>query len=89
MATQFGVANAHKIAAFFHFISILCFIGAGIYFDLSFIYYIGVLIAILTLIYQHSLITPYDFSRLTQVYFMRNGIVSIVIFVFTLIDILN
>jgi 4-hydroxybenzoate polyprenyltransferase len=89
MATQFGVANAHKIAAFFHFISILCFIGAGIYFDLSFIYYIGVLIAILTLIYQHSLITPYDFSRLTQVYFMRNGIVSIVIFVFTLIDILS
>ena len=71
------------------FISILCFIGAGIYFDLSFIYYIGVLIAILTLIYQHSLITPYDFSRLTQVYFMRNGIVSIVIFVFTLIDILS
>lgn len=88
MATKFGVAKAHKISAIFHTASILCFIGAGIALHMSFIYYLGVLIAILTLIYQHSLITPYDFSRLTQAYFMRNGIVSIVIFIFTLIDII-
>lgn len=57
MATQFGVANAHKIAAFFHlFLFYVLSVLESIW--LSFIYYIGVLIAILTLIYQHSLITP-------------------------------
>ncbi|HIX83278.1 MAG TPA: putative 4-hydroxybenzoate polyprenyltransferase [Candidatus Megamonas gallistercoris] len=88
MATRFGVAKAQRIAAYVHIISIICFILTGIYFDLSWIYYIGVLIAVITLIYQHSLISPYDFHRLTQVYFMRNGIVSIVIFIFTLIDLI-
>lgn len=87
-ATKFGVAKAHRIAAYLHCISILCFILTGIYFDLSWIYYIGVLIAVVTLIYQHNIISPNDFHRLTQVYFMRNGIVSIVIFIFTLIDLI-
>ena len=89
LATQFGVANAHRIAAILHAVSILCFILTGIYFDLHYIYYAGVVIAIITLIYQHSIISPQDFSRLTQVYFMRNGIVAIAIFIFTLIAILN
>lgn len=88
LATKFGVAKAHRIAAYLHCVSILCFILTGIYFDLSWIYYIGVLIAIVTLIYQHNIISPNDFHRLTQVYFMRNGIVSIVIFIFTLIDLI-
>lgn len=89
LSTQFGVATAHRIAAILHAVSIICFILTGICFDLSFIYYIGVIIAIITLIYQHSIISPYDFSRLTQVYFMRNGIVAIAIFIFTLIAILD
>lgn len=88
MATKFGVAKAQRIATLVHGVSIFCFILTGIYFDLSWIYYIGVLIAIITLIYQHSLVSPYDFHRLTQVYFMRNGIVSIAIFIFTLIDLI-
>lgn len=88
LATKFGVAKAQRIAAYLHGVSILCFILTGIYFNLSWIYYLGVLIAIIILIYQHSIISPYDFHRLTQVYFMRNGIVSIVIFVFTLIDLI-
>lgn len=86
LATQFGVAKAQRIAAILHAVSIVCFILTGIYFDLNWLYYIGIVIAIITLIYQHRLITPYDFSHLTQVYFMRNGIVSIVVFVFTIIS---
>lgn len=88
MATQFGVTGSHKIAAALHAVSILCFIATGICFDMDAVYYIGIIIAAITLIYQHSIISPHDFSRLTQVYFMRNGIVGIAIFVFTLIDLL-
>lgn len=88
-ATHFGVAKAQRLAAILHAVSIVCFILTGIYFGLNWIYYIGILIAIITLIYQHSLITPYDFSKLTQVYFMRNGIVSIVLFIFTIISLFD
>ena len=33
LATKFGVAKAHRIAAYLHCVSILCFILTGIYFD--------------------------------------------------------
>ena len=52
----------------------------------AFPYYIGVAIAAGTLVYQHRIASPTDFSRVTQMYFMRNGIVSIAIFVFTWIS---
>jgi len=43
---------------------------------------LSLLIAAATLVYQHRIAGPADFSRVTQVYFMRNGIVSIAIFIF-------
>ena len=49
-------------------------------------YFIGVAIAAATLVYQHRIAGPTDFSRVTQMYFMRNGIVSIAIFVFAWIS---
>ncbi len=87
-ATAFGTAGAQRYAAVGHALSVICFILVGICFSLSWIYYIGIVIAVLTLLYQHSIVSPYDFSRLTQVYFMRNGIVGIAIFIFTLIALL-
>ena len=42
-----------------------------------------VLIAAATLCYQHRIVSPTDFSRVTQRYFMRNGIVSVAIFACT------
>ncbi len=56
LATKFGVAKSHRIAAVLHSISLICFILTGIYFHLHFIYYIGIIIAVITLIYQHSII---------------------------------
>lgn len=85
MATKFGIKKAHLISRIIHCISIFSFVIAGILLNLSFSYYIGVIIAGITLIYQHSLIKENDFSMLTQKYFMRNGIVAIAIFLFTLI----
>ena len=80
LATKFGVAKALMIARFFHAVSIVCFTYLGALVDLSWPYYIGIVIAGLTLVYQHSIVNERDFSRLTQVYFMRNGIVSIAMF---------
>ncbi|WP_196592841.1 4-hydroxybenzoate octaprenyltransferase [Pectinatus sottacetonis] len=87
LATKFTARRVFPIISVVHFISIICFIITGYAYHLTYTYYIGILIAIITLIYQHSIVSPYNYSRLTQVYFMRNGIVSIVIFIFTVISI--
>jgi len=83
MATLCGAAGALRVARGVHVICILLFIAAGQLLGLHWLYYAGVGVAGLTLIYQHSLVNAQDFSRLTQMYFMRNGIVSIAMFLFT------
>ena len=83
MATEYGAKKAFKISQVFHVICIICFLALGIILNLGNIYFLGVGIATGTLIYQRSIVTPKDFSRITQSYFMRNGIVSVAILVCT------
>ena len=86
LAVTFGAHGAFQISRAMHVFSILLFVALGVMMHLTFPYYIGVGIAAGTLIYQHRIAGPTDFSRVTQMYFMRNGIVSIAIFVFTWIS---
>ena len=83
LATEFTATGALELAKFAHAVSIFGFFSLGIMQGLSFWYFVGVAIAALTLAYQHSIVSARDFSRVTQVYFMRNGIVSIAMFAFT------
>ena len=83
MTTEFGAKKAFEISRVLHVISIICLICAGIFLQLNAVYYVGILIAAITLIYQHSIVSPRDFHRITQAYFMRNGIVSVAIFICT------
>ncbi len=83
LATEVGVSMALKLARALHVACIACFVLVGFMTGLSWPYYIGVLIAALTLVYQHRIIAPYDFSSLTQAYFMRNGVVSVAMFLCT------
>ena len=86
LAVTFGAHGAFQISRAMHVLSIILFVMLGVMMHLTFPYYIGVGIAAGTLIYQHRIASPTDFSRVTQMYFMRNGIVSIAIFVFTWIS---
>mgnify|MGYP002622391952 CR=1 FL=1 len=79
LATEFGAKKAFKISKIFHVICVICFLAVGIILSLGIFYFVGVLIAALTLIYQHKIVGPKDFSQVTQEYFLRNGIVSIAV----------
>lgn len=83
LAVSYGAPNAFKLAAAMHVICIACFFAVGVMLALGQAYFIGVGIAAGTLVYQHRIVSPTDFSRVTQGYFMRNGIVSVAIFVCT------
>lgn len=83
MATEYGAKGAFQIAAALHVVCIVCFFAVGMMLHLHWPYFAGVGIAAGTLMYQHKIVSPTDFSRVTQRYFMRNGIVSVAIFVCT------
>ncbi len=83
LATEFGARGAFTISAILHVICIICFLAVGVMMNLGNLYYTGVGIAAGTLFYQHLIVKPWDFSRVTQGYFMRNGIVSIAILICT------
>jgi len=83
LATKYGAAGALRIARGLHVVSIACFVTVGLMLGLGGLYFVGVAIAAAALVYQHALVKPGDYRFVTQAYFMRNGIVSIAIFVFT------
>lgn len=83
---RFGISSALTIAKVSHGLSIALFAIAGQLLHLQWIYYGGVVLAALVLLYQHSIVRPNDFRQVTQVYFMRNGLVSIALLIFTIIS---
>ncbi len=88
LATEFGAEKAFILSKIFHVICVICFSAVGVTLNLGVLYFVGVLIAALTLIYQHKIISPTDFSQVTQKYFMRNGIVSVAICLCTWLSLL-
>lgn len=83
LATRFTARGALRISRVLHAASIGCFVIVGVLLQLHALYFAGVAVAAVTLIYQHSIVKAGDYHRVTQVYFMRNGIVSLAMFVFT------
>ena len=83
LATEYGAVGAFRISKALHVICILCFAALGIILNLNWLYFAGVGIGAGTLIYQHKIVSPTDFSRVTQAYFLRNGIVSTAIVICT------
>jgi 4-hydroxybenzoate polyprenyltransferase len=49
-------------------------------------YYAGLLLAAVILAYEHSLVRPGDLSRLDAAFFTMNGIMSVTVFAFALLD---
>ncbi len=86
LATEFGAVKAFDISKILHIICIVCFAAVGILMNLGIIYFIGVLIAALTLIYQHKIVSPINFKGVGKDYFMRNSIVSVAICLCTWLD---
>lgn len=86
MPVRFGIQRALFLSKLMHVLSIAGFFTVGIMLGSGWPYFVGVLIAAGVLVYQHSLVSPKNLSAITQKYFMRNGLVAISVFLFTLIS---
>lgn len=85
---RFGIRNSLIIARVTHGITIIGLLLFYFLVNVGIWYIIGIIIANFILHYEHSIISPTDLSRLNTAFFTMNGILSIVIFLFTFVDIL-
>lgn len=85
---RFGIPSALAVSSVFHVLAPGFFLAAGIIMHLGLFYVAGLVIAVSLLWYQHRLISPHDLSRAGVAFFNLNGLLSVVMFSFTLLDIL-
>ena len=85
---QFGINKSLIISALFHLISPILLAAIGFYLGLGIFYLIGVLIATGLLIHEHRLVKPNDLSKIGVAFMNMNGYLSMVMFLFTLLDVI-
>ena len=83
---RLGEARAIALAKVLHGITIpsLALFGYGAGFGPW--YYLGLIVATAILAYEHHLVRPDDLSRLDAAFFTMNGVMSLVVFGFALLD---
>jgi 4-hydroxybenzoate polyprenyltransferase len=78
----FGLEGAFWIARGMH----LAMVGTAVWLDLAFhlgaIGLVGTAVITLLLAYEHSIIAPNDLRRMNAAFFLLNGVISVVFFVF-------
>ncbi|MDF2924384.1 MAG: 4-hydroxybenzoate octaprenyltransferase [Paenibacillaceae bacterium] len=84
--SRFGIAKALRISRAFHILTAVGFASLFIMTELSWWYFAGLLIAYAILYYEHRLVKPDDLSKLQTAFFTMNGVLSIIVFTFTLFD---
>jgi 4-hydroxybenzoate polyprenyltransferase len=83
---RLGEARAILLAKSLHGVTIpaLALFGYGMAFGAW--YYAGLVVAAGILVYEHGLVRAGDLSRLDAAFFTMNGIMSVTVFVFALLD---
>jgi len=83
-----GKKNALRFSEALHIISALLVITIGIYAQFHALYWIGTAVFCGMLIYQHSIVKPFDLSRVNIAFMTANGIASVAFAIFVISDIL-
>tara|TARA_B110000014_G_C20096328_1_gene574678 strand:+ start:574 stop:1446 length:873 start_codon:yes stop_codon:yes gene_type:complete len=83
---KFGLNVAFNVSRFMHISTSILILIAGIINNLHMIYYLGWGIATLLLLYEHSIISPTDMSRMNVAFFKVNGYIGIILLIFTIIS---
>ncbi len=85
---RFGIAGALLIARLFHLAMLGCLAALVWSFSLGGLSIAGIAAIAALLVYEHSLVSPRDLSRVNAAFFTVNGYVSVLFFVFWAADIL-
>ena len=83
-----GIRSAFWVARGFHLLMIGLLLWLVFALQLGALALVGVLIVAALLVYEHSLVSHHDLSRLNAAFFTMNGVISVVYFLFIAADLL-
>jgi 4-hydroxybenzoate polyprenyltransferase len=83
---RWGIAGALRISAAVHVVTVAFFIWYGVVVGLSWLWWLGLLVTAVVVVYEHTIVKADDLSRLNRAFFTANGVVAIVLFAFALAD---
>jgi 4-hydroxybenzoate polyprenyltransferase len=76
---RFGIAAALRTAQVCHVLTVAAFVALGWTMGLGVLYWAGVVAVAGLLVYEHSLVSPGDLSRLDVAFFNVNGYIAVIL----------
>ncbi len=84
--TRFGIKGSLIISRSLHILTVVFWLLFADYAELKGLFLIGVLIASLLLLWEHSLVKADDLSRLNMAFFNMNAVISVILFFAVMAD---
>lgn len=81
-----GKKSGLRISEFLHLLSAAAVLFAGYYGHFGWLFWIGAIVFVGMLVYQHSIVKPDDLSRVNLAFMTANGIASVVFAIFVIGD---
>ncbi|MEZ5045952.1 MAG: UbiA-like polyprenyltransferase [Chitinophagaceae bacterium] len=84
-----GRKKSMQLSIFIHVVTAILVLGIGYVYLNQFFYWLGALLFIALLIYQHTLVKPHDISKINLAFGTTNGIAGVVFSVFVIASIIH
>ena len=84
--SRFGIRAALWTSRLCHAVTVMLLLAFGYFSGLGWIYNAGVALVSILLIYEHSLVSPTDLSRVNEAFFTVNGLISVLLLLSASLD---
>lgn len=88
LPSRLGPHRALMVSRLLHALMIAMLVWFGLRCGLGYVYYAGAIFVALFLIYEQSMVSAKDISKVNMAFFTMNGIVSLAMLVFVAVDVL-
>jgi 4-hydroxybenzoate polyprenyltransferase len=83
---RYGVPFALRVSTAVHVVTFAMFVAFGLWVDLAWPWWIGLVLTVGAFAYQHVIVTPTDLSKVNRAFFTANGFVGIALFLFGIVS---
>ena len=83
-----GIERSLQLSSLLHLISAFLIVFAGVYGEFGLLYWIGTIVFLTLLVYQHTIVKPNDLSRVNMAFGTLNGIASVIFGIFVALELL-
>ncbi|MBA31724.1 MAG: 4-hydroxybenzoate octaprenyltransferase [Chloroflexi bacterium] len=88
--SKFGINKALTISRLSHAVSVIMLFIAGMVLNSGVLFFVGVIVTKILLIYEQSLISPENLKKLNMAFFTMNGVISLIFGIFVILgEVLN